>query len=714
MEHYKASDRNSEETYLKVCESIIQKNIDMYLQQSKTMGDEIKELYDNYRSNNPELHNDLVISIAMKEQVDEALKRNERALVKPYFGRVDYIDKEDEEGYTLYLGKNGVVKDGTEPLIIDWRAPVSGIYYENQVGEGSYLVPEQGCRQVRLDLKRTYEIADGKLLDYYDADVIANDELLTKYLGKNKEAVLGEIIATIQKEQNDIIRETPYRNTIVQGVAGSGKTTVAMHRISYILYNYGEKFKPQEFYIIGSNKMLLNYITGVLPDLDVRGINQMVMEDFFIWLLDRDFKEKSYKVIRKEPGEEELSDKKRSDHFQSFKSSLEWLDCLKGYLGKLETRTISREPVLFREREVYTTQAIEDFLENNKGYSIQNKINLLNKRVLVKVKNYLEMLDAEPEVIREESKRYKEYFGGRSWKTSLLDSYMEFVQELAQEREEYREGLNGLLLKLSKKELDVYDLASLSYMKQKIKSTEEIDDVRHIVIDEAQDFGTLVFGVMKEILVKATYTIMGDVSQNINYASGMNDWEVLKTEIFSPERDRFHVLAKSYRNTIEISKFAENILKHGSFKSYKIEPIIRHGAEPELLISSSPEEMAQSAVQRIQGWQKAGYETIAVICRDKEESRQVKRLLSENLKLEETEGENAAFATGIMVLPVALTKGLEFDTVLLWNPTEKQYPKSDANVKLLYVAATRALHELAVAVCEETMSLVLANVGDLW
>lgn len=714
MEHYKASDRNSEETYLKVCESIIQKNIDMYLQQSKTMGDEIKELYDNYRSNNPELHNDLVISIAMKEQVDEALKRNERALVKPYFGRVDYIDKEDEEGYTLYLGKNGIVKDGTEPLIIDWRAPVSGIYYENQVGEGSYLVPEQGCRQVRLDLKRTYEIADGKLLDYYDADVIANDELLTKYLGKNKEAVLGEIIATIQKEQNDIIRETPYRNTIVQGVAGSGKTTVAMHRISYILYNYGEKFKPQEFYIIGSNKMLLNYITGVLPDLDVRGINQMVMEDFFIWLLDRDFKEKSYKVIRKEPGEEELSDKKRSDHFQSFKSSLEWLDCLKGYLGKLETRTISREPVLFREREVYTTQAIEDFLENNKGYSIQNKINLLNKRVLVKVKNYLEMLDAEPEVIREESKRYKEYFGGRSWKTSLLDSYMEFVQELAQEREEYREGLNGLLLKLSKKELDVYDLASLSYMKQKIKSTEEIDDVRHIVIDEAQDFGTLVFGVMKEILVKATYTIMGDVSQNINYASGMNDWEVLKTEIFSPERDRFHVLAKSYRNTIEISKFAENILKHGSFKSYKIQPIIRHGAEPELLVSNSPEEMAESAVGRIQGWQKAGYETIAVICRDKEESWQVKRVLSEYLKLEETEGENAAFTNGIMVLPVALTKGLEFDTVLLWNPTEKHYPKNDANVKLLYVAATRALHELAVAVCEETTSLFLDNIGDLW
>ena len=317
MGEYKASDRQAEEENLDYCKEIIQKNINEYQEKSIRLGIEIKKLYDHYRSDNPELHNELVMAISMKSQVDATLNKNEKASIKPYFGRVDYYDKEDKEKYTLYLGKNGVVKNGIEPLIIDWRAPISGIYYENQVGEGSYLVPEQGNRQVRLDLKRTYELADGKLLDYYDADVIANDELLTKYLGKNKEAVLGEIIATIQKEQNDIIRETPYRNTIVQGVAGSGKTTVAMHRISYILYNYGEKFKPKEFFVIGSNKMLLNYITGVLPDLDVHGINQMVMEEFFIWLLDKDFK-KGYKIKRKEAGgEENLT-------FQSWKSSLEW------------------------------------------------------------------------------------------------------------------------------------------------------------------------------------------------------------------------------------------------------------------------------------------------------------------------------------------------------------------------------------------------------
>ena len=267
MEQYEGIGRKEEEEHLKDCVEIIQKNVDYYQEKERVMAAEIKEMYDIYRSSNPELHNELVIEIGMREQVVTALKKNQRALEKPYFGRIDYRDKEDNLCHTLYLGKNGIMKDTTKVLIVDWRAPVSSIYYESQVGESSYQVPEQGKREIILDRKRTYEIEKGELIEYYDAEVIANDELLTKYLAKNKEAILGEIIATIQKEQNDIIRETPFHNSIVQGVAGSGKTTVAMHRISYILYNYNNKFRPEEFFIIGSNQMLLNYITGVLPDM---------------------------------------------------------------------------------------------------------------------------------------------------------------------------------------------------------------------------------------------------------------------------------------------------------------------------------------------------------------------------------------------------------------------------------------------------------------
>lgn len=183
------------------------------------------------------------------------------------------------------------MKDALTIIVADWRAPIANVYYENGLGSCSYMAPGNKRITIGLNRKRTYEIEEDRLIDYFDSEVVANDELLTKYLAKNKEAVLGEIIATIQKEQNDIIRRTPFANMIVQGVAGSGKTTVAMHRISYIMYNYGKDFRAEDFCIVGSNHILLNYITGVLPDLDVHGIRQMTMEQLFIRLLYEDWKE---------------------------------------------------------------------------------------------------------------------------------------------------------------------------------------------------------------------------------------------------------------------------------------------------------------------------------------------------------------------------------------------------------------------------------------
>lgn len=198
-------------------------------------------------------------------------------------------------------------------MVIDWRAPIASVYYESSLGPCKYTVSSEGTFEIDLNRKRTYEIAEDKLIDFFDSDVVANDELLTKYLAKNKKAVLGEIIATIQKEQNLIIRRSPKTNIIVQGVAGSGKTTVAMHRISYILYNYADDFRPEDFYIIGSNHILLNYITSVLPELDVYGIKQMTMEQLFIRLLYEDWDDKKYSIheVRKNDGRNSIKGRNR-------------------------------------------------------------------------------------------------------------------------------------------------------------------------------------------------------------------------------------------------------------------------------------------------------------------------------------------------------------------------------------------------------------------
>ncbi|QHQ59398.1 hypothetical protein Ana3638_00105 [Anaerocolumna sedimenticola] len=221
------SEWKKEEKHLAGCVAVIQKNIDENIRKLTEIKVETKELYDNYRSDNPELHNDLVIGLSMQSQIERTLYKNMAALKKPFFGRIDYMeqgenitqprDNTDQKDFSLYIGKNGISKTSTEMIIIDWRAPVSSVYYDSDIGESSYLSPFGDPIYIILNLKRTFEISDSKLVDFYDTDVIANDEFLTKYLGKNKEVVLGEIIATIQKEQNEIIRDTPWHSVIVQG-----------------------------------------------------------------------------------------------------------------------------------------------------------------------------------------------------------------------------------------------------------------------------------------------------------------------------------------------------------------------------------------------------------------------------------------------------------------------------------------------------------------
>lgn len=693
--------RENEEQHLTNCLQIIMSNIERYEMETKEADEQIKDMFDHYHSDNPEMYTMLSNAITMNEFSKNQLRKNRTALLKPYFGRIDYTESNKE--YSLYLGKNGISKSATEIEVIDWRAPIATIYYENEHGPGIYTAPK-GEIDINLNLKRTYEIENSKLLDFYDSQTVTNDELLTKYLAKNKEEVLGEIIATIQKEQNEIIRQTPFRNCIVQGVAGSGKTTVAMHRISFILYNYKEKFKPSEFFIVGSNRMLLNYITAVLPELDVRGVSQMTMEELMIWLLEDDYSEKKVKVISQEKNG-------INPEFTSFKGSTGYMAELSEYLSAYERRRIPDNDVVFKDEVLYTKESVDEFIRDNPDWSMQQKIIFLNTRLNSKLDNILSSYEYETGEKNDKKKPYKNHYGKDKFRESIYEIYYDFVEEQVNKRlaetidnsstvvgadhkDDILKGYKNLEAQIAKKKYDVYDLAALNFIRWRLKLTEKIAGIKHVVVDEAQDYGTFAFGVLHRILPECTFTIMGDVSQNINYDAGMNDWEALREEIFSPEKDYFSILAKSYRNTIEISEYATSILKKCSFRTYDIEPIIRHGRPVKELKSAS--DNITTAVDEIRDWQGRGYDTIAVICRDEKEAIDVRDRLAQHLTVRMEKPEDAVFGRGIMVLPIQLTKGLEFDTVLLWDVTPERYPMNDANAKLLYVAATRALHELTV------------------
>ncbi len=702
--------RQDEEDFLEHTLAIIRNNLEIYGEQVARMREEIDDMLDHFHDDNPELINLLENSMTLHDQMKRALEWNEKAQNKPYFGRIDFYDEALEKDESIYIGKGGISKDTTHQTVVDWRAPVANAYYENGLGKCSYLAPGDKKIHIDLKLKRTYEIEKGKLLDYYDSEVVANDELLTKYLAKNKQAVLGEIIATIQKEQNDIIRKSPYHNIIVQGVAGSGKTTVAMHRISFILYNYQERFKPDDFYIVGSNRILLNYITGVLPDLDVYGIRQMTMEQLFVRLLYEDWDEKKYSIKKSA----------QNDNRDSLKGTSGWFADLKEYCDELEWNCILRESVYLNPGQfveglrdgkngVYDTtagkkvnpgdlvllvdgEAVERYILQNPKVSMQSKINMLNDRLIIKIKEEflgkgVKYTEAERKAIL---KAYRGRYGGKVWKGSIYELYQDFLKRQTRKR--------SLVMDIPAQEFDVYDLAALAYIYKRIKETEVISEAHHIVIDEAQDYGMMAYSVLHFCIEACTYTVMGDVSQNIHFGFGLNDWEELRTLLLRDKMDSFGILKKSYRNTVEISDFAIGILHHGRFSSYPVEPIIRHGnpVRVEQCAERNDSDIIRKAADICRDWQKSGFDTIAVVCRNQRSAGQAANALRQYIDIMENDLETAVFGNGIMVLPVEYTKGLEFDAVLILDPTREEYPVDDGHAKLLYVAATRALHELCI------------------
>lgn len=704
-----------EEEYLNQTLDIVKRNVENYESEIREMSDQIEEMLQHYHDNDVEVYTQMSNTVTMRDHMQSALKRNQRATKKPYFGRIDFLDETLQKEETLYIGRGGIAKDTTHQMVVDWRAPVANAYYENGLGECSYHAPDGRELPIRLDLKRTYEIDQGKLLDYFDTEVIANDELLTKYLAKNKQAVLGEIIATIQKEQNDIIRKTPYHNIIVQGVAGSGKTTVAMHRISFILYNYAERFRPEDFYIVGSNRILLEYITGVLPDLDVYGIRQMTMEQLFVRLLYEDWDEQSCSILENTAAAQGSMDR----------GTFGWFQALTEFGVRIEAERICMDSVVldrrqfveglkggvagvFDEREgepqptdlveLLSGKAIRDYVEQTNA-SVQTKINMLNERLIIKIKdeflkNGLRYSEKERKAILKE---YRGYFGKKIFDISIFELYQRFLLEQKEK---------GYEVSVPEQAYDVYDLAALAYLYKRMKETEVISEAHHVVIDEAQDYGMMAYAVLKYCMKDCTYTVMGDVSQNIHFGFGLADWEELRKLFCSQDGDSFGILKKSYRNTVEISEFATKILHHGSFEPYPVEPIIRHGKEVEVMQLPTKRELYEETARRCRAWQKQGLNTIAIVCRTPEKAELVARQLGRLIPVCESNLEKAVFSDGIMVLPVVYTKGLEFDAVLIFDPDKEEYPVDDGHAKLLYVAATRALHELCVLYREDLTGLI--------
>ena len=409
--------RQDEEKRLQHTLEIAQRKVDANRQSVQALAEELHAMQEEFDENDKEAQTLWHNADARFKFVNQDLRRAEQARKKPYFGRIDFRDKKLKKDEVYYIGRSVIADNPAEPEVIDWRAPIASVYYDAALGDVSYSVKGEGKYDITLSRKRTYEIENDELKDFYDSDVVANDELLTKYLARNKKAVLGEIIATIQQEQNEVIRKKPQHNMIVQGAAGSGKTTVAMHRISYILYNYEQEFAPEDFYIVGSNQVLLNYITGVLPELNVYGVSQMTMEQLFVRLLYEDW-DKSWQI---KPVVKGVT--------SAVKGTLVWFKELENFCLRYEYRAIPREDVVIEKtgKVLLDRATIARLLKETKDLSRADKISRLTDYLMARLENELSgkyYSYTQPE--KQKLKHYYEtYFGKREWKgyVDLLSSY---------------------------------------------------------------------------------------------------------------------------------------------------------------------------------------------------------------------------------------------------------------------------------------------------
>lgn len=669
------------------------------------------------------VNNEVMINNVI-EMYGEKLRLMQKSINKPYFARLDFARDGEESVERLYIGKVGVMDEDNNNITIDWRAPISSMYYDSNIGRASYEAPEGTCTGELL-LKRQYDIEESELKSFQDVDTVSNDDLLKPYLSASADNRLKNIVSTIQQEQNSIIREPLSKNIIIQGVAGSGKTTVALHRIAYLVYNNRDKIKPNQYLVIGPNKFFVNYISGVLPDLDVENVKQLTYEELCAEFLNEDIKmiDEDKKLIISISNEKSLE-------YEKFKVSMNFKKLLDKFLQDIKENIIPNKNIEIKGYEVISKDIIEKIyfsIEDSNLYDtikkrVDRTILMLSKyiednyeTIFLKLKeqyhskinvvskelnrNELEKFDfVEKEVKNGCKASIKKYF--KNLIPNILNAYIKFLTNIkkyvdAEFYNEIEEKVQKNIKNIREKNVEFEDLSALIYLKCKIYGAKPFDQFRQVAIDEAQDLGDFSFYALKSLLKNATFSIFGDLAQSIYQYRGIDDWKSVIDNTFE-EKCEMKYLLKSYRTTTEIMNSANNITNYIKLNTAK--PVIRHGEFVKYINYKNEEEQIYTIKSILNKYQKNGYKTVAIICKNEEEATSINnKLNSENIEIKNITNSDTEYSGGICTITSYLAKGLEFDGAIIANATEGEY-NSDRNIdmKLLYVAMTRPLHELNV------------------
>ena len=633
------------------------------------------------------------------EEEEHKILLLEKMIKSPYFARIDFKFDDEDEFEKIYIGRSSLRKNSYQEMYVyDWRSPIASVFYRFMTGEAFYDAP---CGRVtgELNLKRQYEIKNGKLEYFFDSDVQIVDEFLRQLLSQNTTAKMKAIVETIQHEQDVVIRDMENDLLMVQGVAGSGKTSIALHRAAYLMYQgLQTKLSANNIMIISPNSIFEQYISNVLPELGEDNVISSVFEDILSALLigrkiqsRNDFLENlivnsKYKEISRNSIE--------------FKTSSFFREILDQFLIDIPRQWIEFEDVYYEGKCVVSRQILKDKILGRTETPLGIKLEQLEDYILEQIfgtgkgRGHKE----EKNLIKQEIQKFIKIDIVELYK--ILFSNEAYFYSLLQNSNPSQNIKN--IWKYTKENLEAdslyYDDAiAIAYLYLKIYGTNKYKNIKQVVIDEAQDYYPLQYEIFNLLFSNAKFTILGDMKQTLAKKEDISFYEQIQ-KILNKKKSSLIMLDKSFRCTNEILNFSLKFIEQSS----QIKSFNRNGDSPKVYIADNSEIFIDEIVKEIKLCQEKGFQSICLICKTEKNSTYLFNKIKHKLDIQLIKNGSVSDLQGVFILPVYMSKGLEFDAVLICDADSQNYHDED-DKNLLYVACTRALHKLSLF-CENEVS----------
>lgn len=656
----------------------------------------------------------------------------EKMLDSPYFARIDFTENGFDDTEKIYIGLFNLMDEETHEIkIFDWRAPISSIFYRSETGPVEYIAPA-GKIKGNVSLKRQYKIKNGKMEYFFDSNINILDEMLKEALSKNMSSKMKTIVETIQKQQDLIIRDLVNELLIVQGVAGSGKTSVALHRIAFLLYQgLNLNLSSNNIIIISPNTLFSKYISNVLPELGEESIVELTFENIFTEVF-----EKKMSIKTKSEQFEEIICTKDEDEknflrsYADFKGSSIFLEIINRYITYYEHKMIKFEDIYFNGKIIENRDLLKSLLLSSKlNMPTAKKLKIIENRIIEKVHDVKKLRREKIEKIVSNSNRHE--FEVKSFsrvlaakETSLLtqklrkftefDCYYLYKTLFSDKNLFFKvakgldlpDNINDIIDFTNENIQDKYNIPysdgiGLMYLKLKAEGCNLYSNIKQVMVDEAQDYYPIHYKILKTTFREARFTIVGDINQSIEKKTNLSIYDDI-ISIFNKNKSNKLFLTKSYRSSYEISKFSQKLID-GNINA---EFFNRNEGEPEIIYKFNQNELEKKIIEDIKTYKSLGFDSIAIICKSRKQSSDLYFRLKGKIDIKLVDSNESTTITGITVIPVYMAKGLEFDCVMIYDTDNINY-KTEYDKKLLYIACTRALHKLSLYYTGEISNLLI-------